>query len=225
MTGDLPFLNYFVRTDEADFVLGTPINNGLNLEFTKMVSAAYEGKIFRFRVAVKNMLGISEYSDEIQLMAVDPPAAPTLTLDNAARTIDSVSLHFTPDADTGGSLITGYKLWRDEGLSGSPFSLIYDGSKQAQLIDFTDKVQTSLEYTYRLYSINSIFQSSTYGERVVKIGLKPSQPGKPKVLNASFSAKTINLGWVKSDSDGGWPILTYEIWIDDGAGIFPSTPV
>lgn len=93
------------------------------------------------------------------------------------------------------------------------------------MIDFTDDVQTSLEYTYRLYSMNSIFQSITYGQTVIKIGLAPSQPGKPKYLNASFSAKTIDLSWDNSESDGGWPILTYEIWIDDGAGTFPTTPV
>ena len=121
-----------MRTDEADYILGDPIDNGLLLEYTKSIDdPVCEGMIFRFRVAVENMLGISEYSDEIQLMAVDPPAAPTLTHDPAMRGIDSVALHFTPAADTGGSLITGYKLWRDEGMTGSPFSLIYDGTKRA----------------------------------------------------------------------------------------------
>ena len=49
-------------------------------------------------------------------MATNSPAAPLLTTNDAARTINSVSLHFTPDSDTGGSPITGYKLYRDEGL-------------------------------------------------------------------------------------------------------------
>ena len=64
-------------------------------------------------------------------MAVDAPSPPTLTLDTDGRTIDSVKLLFVPDADTGGSPIIGYKLWRDEGLSGSPYSLIYDGTDRA----------------------------------------------------------------------------------------------
>ena len=84
------------------------------------------------------MLGTSVYSDEIQLMAVDAPLAPTISLNADERTIDSVSLLFTPDADTGGSRIIGYKLWRDEGLNGSPFSLIYDGSYRAQQVYLTD---------------------------------------------------------------------------------------
>ena len=73
-------------------------------------------------------------------MAVDAPKTPVLTLDEEARTIDSVSLLFTPDADNGGSLITGYKLWRDEGLSGSPYSQIYDGTNRAQNIYMTDQI-------------------------------------------------------------------------------------
>ena len=109
--------------------------------------------MYRFRVAVENSLGVSEYSDEIQLMATDPPATPTMTLDEAARTVDSIRLHFVPATDTGGSNIIGYKLWRDEGLSGSPFSLIYDGVFKAHQIYYSDEnLQNSLEYTYRLYS-------------------------------------------------------------------------
>lgn len=172
------------------------------------------------------MLGVSEYSDEIQLMAVDPPNAPVLTLDQEARTIDSVTMDFTPDPFTGGSLIIGYKLWRDEGLGGSPFSLIYDGSGRAQQIYLTDSdVKTSFEYTYRLYSINAIYESSAYGELVLKIGLPPGKPGKPVSLGADFAAQTITLTWLKPESNGGWPILTFELWIDDGAGTWPADPV
>lgn len=65
ITGDLPFLRYLVRTDEADYALGSAIDNSLDLEYTKAIAAAGEGKIFRFRVAVENALGIGEYSDEI----------------------------------------------------------------------------------------------------------------------------------------------------------------
>ena len=171
------------------------------------------------------MLGIGEYSDEIQLMAVDAPTVPVLTLDEEARTIDSVSFLFTPDADNGGSLITGYKLWRDEGLSGSPYSQIYDGTDRAQIIHFTDKVQTSLEYTYRLYSMNAIFQSNNYGELTLKIGLAPSKTGKPISSEASFAEETIDLEWTISENYGGWPIQTFEIWVDDGAGTWPESPI
>ena len=64
-------------------------------------------------------------------MAIDPPAAPTLIYDENSRTLTSVLLKLSPDADTGGSPITGYLIERDEGIAGSPFSLVYNGTSKA----------------------------------------------------------------------------------------------
>lgn len=45
-------LNYLIRSDNADFVLGQPVQNGLNTHFTKAISQpGNEGKVYRFRVA------------------------------------------------------------------------------------------------------------------------------------------------------------------------------
>lgn len=94
-------------------------------------------------------------------MAANAPAIPTLTTDDALRTIDSLTLQFIPNLNDGGSSIKGYKLWRDEGLSGSPFNLIYDGTNRPGMINYVDKgLQTSLTYMYRLYSMNTIFESN-----------------------------------------------------------------
>ena len=66
LTGDLPFTAYYVRHDLSDFILGSPINNGLVKTFTlPVVQPGNEGKYFRFRIAVANSLGVGPYSDEI----------------------------------------------------------------------------------------------------------------------------------------------------------------
>lgn len=72
-------------------------------------------------------------------MATNAPAKPSLSTDDSRRTINSVYLHFVPHADDGGSPIMGYKLHRDEGLAGSPFKMIYDGSFKPGLIEYIDK--------------------------------------------------------------------------------------
>lgn len=121
-------------------------------------------------------------------MATNAPLAPYLSTNDALRTIDSVTLKFTPNANNGGSPITGYELHRDEGLAGSPYSVIYNGASKPGLIDYVDKrLQTSLTYAYRLYSMNSIFKSATYAELTLKIGLPPSAPGKPTFQASSFN--------------------------------------
>ena len=73
--------------------------------------------------------------------------------------------------------------------------------------------------------MNAIFESSTYGELVLKIGLVPSKTGKPVSIGADYAAQTIDLTWVRPESNGGWSIETFEIWIDDGAGNWPANPI
>ena len=73
--------------------------------------------------------------------------------------------------------------------------------------------------------MNAIFESSSYGELTLKIGLPPSEPGKPVSPTADYDAGTIDLTWTKPESVGGWPVLTFEIWVDDGAGTWPVTPI
>jgi hypothetical protein len=196
-TGDLPFTSYYVRHDNADFVLEAPIDNGLSTSFTLTVTQpGNEGNVYRFRVAVANSLGTGPYSDEIRLMATDPPALPTLTTDDSQRTIDSVFLHFAANADDGGSPIIGYLLQRDEGLAGSPFSLIYDGTNKPGFIDYRDlNLQTSLTYTYRLFALNPIFSSTAYAELTLKIGLPPSKPGKPALVSSSLGSTSITIAF------------------------------
>ncbi len=53
-------------TDESDFIYGTDINNALNLIYNKAITQpGNEGKIFRFKVAAENVLGVGDYSEEI----------------------------------------------------------------------------------------------------------------------------------------------------------------
>ena len=70
--------------------------------------------------------------------------------------------------------------------------------------------------------MNPIFDSSPYGELIIKIGLPPSRPGKPIDVASSFADQTIDIVWPRPETEGGWPILTFEVWIDDGAGNWPA---
>ena len=84
---------------------------------------------------------------------------------------------------------------------------------------------TSFEYTYRLYAVNAIHQSASYGELILKIGLEASKPGKPVLADASFAGQTMDITWVRPEDEGGWPIQSFNLWVDDGAGQWPNAPI
>lgn len=66
--------------DQADYVFGDPIDKGSSVTHSKSVGSDDAGKVFRMRVAAENALGIGEYSDVIELYAMDAPGVPGLTL-------------------------------------------------------------------------------------------------------------------------------------------------
>lgn len=101
-------------------------------------------------------------------MATDAPLVPVLIDKFSSRTLTSIDLEFEAPADDGGSPITGYQLWRDQGISGSPFEMIYDGTGKPEMLIFSAReLITSLTYTFKLFSMNKIFLSETYASLVL----------------------------------------------------------
>ena len=139
-----------------------------------------EGNIYRFKVVAENGLGEGLYSEEVQLMAVDEPDEPTITAVDSSRTQTSIRLNFAPGALDGGSDIIGYKLYRDYGVSGSPFTLLYDGANRPEIITYlATGLETGLLYSFKLFSLNAVFESASAGTISVRVGTVPSQPLKP----------------------------------------------
>jgi hypothetical protein len=110
-------------------------------------------------------------------MATDVPSSPYITFFEDTRTLKSVELLFTKSDTDGGSRITGYQLSRDEGILGSPFEIIYDGTDRPEILLFNaTSLVTSFTYTFKLYTMNTIFVSEEWAEIEILIGLPPSKP-------------------------------------------------
>lgn len=52
----------------------------------------------------------------------------------------------------------------------------------------------------------------------------PSIPGKPIKTAASLSGQTIDIKFAVASAAGGWAVTDYMLWVDDGAGNWPSVP-
>ena len=115
-TGGHPILHYWIKVQSGNnFETETePIDNGVFLTYDYSINQpGNEGKNFRFKVAAENLLGVGPYTIGIVLMAVNHPDAPTIAIDDLSRTLSSIGLKFAPGLSNGGSLITGYQLYRD----------------------------------------------------------------------------------------------------------------
>ena len=78
-----------------------------------------EGTMYRFKIQAKNFNGWGEPSDIGSFYTCVRPSG----LDRpviVSTTSDSVTLEWTPPADDGACPVTGYALFRDDGVSGVP---------------------------------------------------------------------------------------------------------
>ena len=73
---------------------------------------------YHFKVAAINSVGKSTFSDAIALVttALTVPDPPTTLIETvASKTSTSVTFSWTAPVNDGGSAITGYEIWSDEG--------------------------------------------------------------------------------------------------------------
>ena len=161
-TGGLPITGYLVTRDDGDFVFDTTdasLSAAASSYTQTVTQPGNEGRSFRFRIRAINALGTGlTISDEIRLVATDAPGTPTLQVIESARTLTSLLLSFGAPATDGGAPVIGYHLYCDQGIAGSPLTLIYNGTGAPEIISFeATGLTTALTYSFELQAVNKIF--------------------------------------------------------------------
>lgn len=155
--------------------------------------------------------GAYEYSSG----AATAPAAPTTS---AASTLGGVQLSWTTPA-TGGSPITGYRIYRSTtaGAEGStPIAEV------GAVNGYTDENLTpGTAYYYQVSASNDVGE----GPLSAEVHATPTAPAKPAapVVTASAGASSVQLTWTVPD-DGGSPITAYNVYRSTTAGGEGTTP-
>jgi len=88
---------------------------------TFAVDGIVSGKLYSFKSRAKNSKGYSDYSEIVSIAASSPPAkasTPTVDYSLSSKSALFVKWNLSPDDIGPGGLITGYKLYADDGLGG-----------------------------------------------------------------------------------------------------------
>ena len=102
----------------------------------------------------------------------------------------------------------------DDGARG-PFTLVYDGSKQASVFQHTvGNLTTGLYYRFKLQSININGNSGDSTISTISACLSPTNLTIPYMISATKT--TVMIGW-NQPNDNGCSILSYNIFRDTGA--------
>ena len=185
-----------------------------------------DGTTYHYSVVAINSKGESLPSSDASARTNAVPTVPTGFSANAGDS--QVSLSWSAPADSGGSIITSYNVYRSTTagvylLIGNTASLFY-----------TDPGLTNGQhYYYSVAAVNSVGE----GARANQISTVPAAPpGAPTQLAAVPGVKSITLSWTAPSSTGGSPILGYHIlrgtapgsetqYADAGASPFSDSPL
>jgi chitodextrinase len=138
----------------------------------------------------------------VQSLDTTAPAAPT-GLAGAPTTATNINLTWTACADTSGSLIAGYKIYRGGTQIGTSTTANYsDGT-----------VVGSTTYTYTVACYDNAGNNSAQSAPVNVASLDTTPPSVPTGLAASAPASgTVNLTWTTSTDTGGSGLAGYKIY-------------
>lgn len=113
----------------------------------------------------------------------------------------------------------------NEGIIGSPFHLIFNGTNSPELIKFTaQNLLTGNWYDFKLYSMNKAHLSQvTTGS--YQVGTVPLKPLPMKHVSSSIGTigggdSEVEVSWTKVDDFENLPVTSYQIYVDDGNGVF-----
>ena len=178
--------------------------NDTTLDYT--YTAVTGGTGYLISIAAVSLVGESELKSLATTMwAVTTPTAPTLSINATSR--DSCSIQWTAVTPPTDTLITGYVVLIDDGLSG-PFNIAHDASTDPARLNATIyglKART----TYRLtgYALNKAGNGANATEITCYTATQPGLPGTPTWV--SSAASSIELKWEPAYDDGGSPIKEY----------------
>ncbi|CAJ1335093.1 unnamed protein product [Effrenium voratum] len=162
-----------------------------------------------------NFADVSPYLVATAADLPNPPAE--VTREDPPETKTAIEVLWSPvtlDADTGGSLVIGYRVYANTGIDDS-LSLVFDGSGSPSVRSFKHTgLVPGRRYWYQVASVSSVGEGLRSNISTFLAAEPPAAPLQPRFVTADFGSITIGLD--PPPSDGGSPIVRYAIYHNDG---------
>ncbi len=166
------------------------------------------GVVYTYSIRSVNALGESRTSEETTASGLFYPDPPTnLSVLPEGR---GLTLRWDPPIYEGGTPVNTYIIHRGDEKGGT---YIVERSSDEELSYYDGSVQGGIAYNYFILCSND---AGTSSQSMSVTSSLPTVPSEPTELKASLMGDYVVMGWEAPLSDGGSPILHYNLYRRDG---------
>lgn len=177
------------------------------------------GTTYRIKYRVLNGIDWSSFSPILNALAANAPNAPPLP-QLVSADVNEITLSFGESSDSGGSQVTKYELWMDQGVQGTEFLKVdsySDNGRQHTLTTDTDGIVSGTTYTFKYRSANIIGDSVFSNEVRYAISSPPAKPNTPTKDYDRSGRTFMMIQWSESAATE-IPIIGYTLYMSKGTG-------
>jgi fibronectin type 3 domain-containing protein len=178
-----------------------------------------DGTTYYYTVTAVNAIGESPQSAEASATPLAAaPSAPTGLVATAGN--QQVALTWVAPASDGGSLITGYNVYRGTSVNGESSTPVASNVSGTSLTDTS--VTNGTTYYYKVAAVNSAGTSPSSLEASATPVTVPSAPQALTTINGNGVA---TLSWNPPASTGGAALTGYDVYRGTTSGGEAATPI
>ncbi|CAD7935543.1 unnamed protein product [Amoebophrya sp. A120] len=230
-TGGSPITGYYIQRNDGTengtvYVSALSANETLPTTLTHTVTSLLTGFTYKLRVAAASAVTTTNqredayprFSDPISVVIGRAPSqmdAPVEIPDT--RTATGLGVRWTKPTDVGGQVLTKYRLFRDDGISGNPTILVAE--TDVFTLEFTVTGLTpGARFSFGVTAENAAGVSVMSPLLTTFAGQGPEMLVAPsRDTSIRTSGVQINLKWVAADiRKSNKPVLYYKLLRDDG---------
>lgn len=185
------------------------------LQYTLASSDVVADKDYLIQVKARNAVGLSPASSSLLIISASLPSAPgSPSVIKAQTDSTQISVTWTGSADDGGTAITAYEVWFNQGPITNTF-VVYKEVSSSTTSETITAVTAGDPYIVRIVAKNRLGKSAASSEVTIYAAAVPDAPNAPTRVLGTNAQTTIDLQWT-ANSDGGSGITGYEVWWNAG---------